>query len=194
MNPCSRKVLMLYRDLLRYSKNLQLSDKEYFMNRIKDEFKRNKPLENPDEIEFQYKKGITLLKNKRILILLKKYTLDLSKVPTLNENDLKEQFVHGSGPGGQSVNRTLNCVVLTHKLSGIVVKCHESRSLEKNRKKAREILVRKLDNAMNGEDSIENQKKIIDRNRRNTYELKRKKLNELKEKWKKREFSDNDKE
>lgn len=47
---------------------------------------------------------------------------------------------------------------------------------------------------MNGEDSIENQKKIIDRNRRNTYELKRKKLNELKEKWKKREFSDNDKE
>lgn len=63
------------------------------------------------------------LKNRHIFlnmsrILLKKYTLDLSKVPTLNENDLKEQFVHGSGPGGQSVNRTLNCVVLTHKLSG----------------------------------------------------------------------------
>lgn len=55
VNPCSRKVLLLYRDLLRYGKNLHLSDKNYFLNRIRVEFKKNKSLENSDEIEFQYK-------------------------------------------------------------------------------------------------------------------------------------------
>ena len=46
----------------------------------------------------------------------------------LREEDLEENFVRGSGPGGQSVNQTANCVVLKHKPSGIVVKvcmCHK---------------------------------------------------------------------
>lgn len=55
-NPCShRKIILLYRDLLRYGKNLQLTDKDYFMTRVKNEFKQNKTLEDPAEIEFQYK-------------------------------------------------------------------------------------------------------------------------------------------
>ncbi|XP_065200140.1 mitochondrial ribosome and complex I assembly factor AltMIEF1 [Planococcus citri] len=67
-NPCSqRKIILLYRDLLKYGRNLQLTDKEYFMSRVKNEFKQNKNLEDPAEIEFQYKKGITLLKNSRII-------------------------------------------------------------------------------------------------------------------------------
>lgn len=40
----------------------------------------------------------------------------------LKEEELEEAFVRGSGPGGQSVNQTANCVVLKHKPSGIVVK------------------------------------------------------------------------
>lgn len=40
----------------------------------------------------------------------------------LKEEDLEEDFVRGSGPGGQSVNQTANCVVLKHRPSGIVVK------------------------------------------------------------------------
>lgn len=49
----------------------------------------------------------------------KKGLIDL---PVLNEDDLEEQFVRGSGPGGQATNKTSNCVVLKHIPSGIVVK------------------------------------------------------------------------
>ncbi|XP_042297746.1 mitochondrial translation release factor in rescue [Sceloporus undulatus] len=71
----------------------------------------------------------------------------------LNEADLEEQFVRGSGPGGQATNKTSNCVVLKHLPSGIVVKCHQTRSVEQNRKKAREILQEKVDVFYKGETS-----------------------------------------
>lgn len=44
--------------------------------------------------------------------------IDRSKIPVLNETDLEEQFVNGSGPGGQKLNKTHNCVVLKHKPTG----------------------------------------------------------------------------
>lgn len=47
---------------------------------------------------------------------------DLIDLPALNEDELEEQFVRGSGPGGQATNKTSNCVVLKHIPSGIVVK------------------------------------------------------------------------
>ncbi|XP_021268323.1 probable peptide chain release factor C12orf65 homolog, mitochondrial [Numida meleagris] len=71
----------------------------------------------------------------------------------LTEAELKEQFVRGDGPGGQATNKTSNCVVLKHVPSGIVVKCHQTRSVEKNRKIAREILQEKVDLFYKGEDS-----------------------------------------
>lgn len=46
--------------------------------------------------------------------------------PEINEHELEETFVRGSGPGGQSVNKTSNCCVLKHKPSGIVVKYYRS--------------------------------------------------------------------
>uniref|UniRef100_A0A8C3L7R3 Chromosome 12 open reading frame 65 n=1 Tax=Chrysolophus pictus TaxID=9089 RepID=A0A8C3L7R3_CHRPC len=71
----------------------------------------------------------------------------------LAEAELKEQFVRGDGPGGQATNKTSNCVVLKHVPSGIVVKCHQTRSVEKNRKIAREILQEKVDLFYKGEES-----------------------------------------
>ncbi|KAI1233147.1 hypothetical protein IHE44_0006343 [Lamprotornis superbus] len=70
----------------------------------------------------------------------------------LSETELEEQFVRGDGPGGQATNKTNNCVVLKHIPSGIVVKCHQTRSVEKNRKLAREILQEKVDLFYKGED------------------------------------------
>lgn len=88
--------------------------------------------------------------------------IDRTKLPKLDEHDLEEQFVKGSGPGGQGVNKTVNCCVIKHKPTGLVVKCHEQRSLEQNRRRAREIMVEKLDNLYNGDDSVMAQKtKII---------------------------------
>lgn len=78
---------------------------------------------------------------------------DQIDLPVLNEDDLEEQFVRGSGPGGQATNKTSNCVVLKHIPTGIVVKCHQTRSVETNRKRAREILREKLDVSFKGDDS-----------------------------------------
>ncbi|XP_006015186.1 probable peptide chain release factor C12orf65 homolog, mitochondrial isoform X1 [Alligator sinensis] len=71
----------------------------------------------------------------------------------LSETELEEQLVRGSGPGGQATNKTNNCVVLKHIPSGIVVKCHQTRSVELNQKRAREILQEKVDLFYKGEDS-----------------------------------------
>lgn len=54
-----------------------------------------------------------------IQIAGKKHQIEL---PVLNEEDLEEQFVRGSGPGGQATNKTSNCVVLKHVPTGVVVK------------------------------------------------------------------------
>ena len=68
----------------------------------------------------------------------------------VRECDLQEKFVRGSGKGGQKVNKTNNCVCLTHLPSGIVVKCHRERERETNRFLARRTLCDELDHLLNG--------------------------------------------
>ncbi len=58
----------------------------------------------------------------------------------IEEGDLVERFVKGSGPGGQKINKTASCVFLKHVESGIEVKCQEGRSLAENRLEARRRL------------------------------------------------------
>ncbi|XP_014275414.1 mitochondrial translation release factor in rescue [Halyomorpha halys] len=120
-------------------------------------------------------------------VLYAKGTIDRSRVPAVNEEDLEEMFVKGHGPGGSAVNTTSNCVVLKHRPTGIVVKCHSSRWLDVNRKTARELLLTKLDNMINGEMSVENQMKSLEEKKSSNMDRKKRKLRELKEKWKERE-------
>lgn len=54
-------------------------------------------------------------------ILCKQFVPDKSKYPVLDEKDIEEQFVQGSGPGGQNVNRLQNCVVLKHIPTGLLL-------------------------------------------------------------------------
>lgn len=63
----------------------------------------------------------------------------------LREEDLEEQFVLGSGPGGQKINKTSVCVRLRHGPSGYEVRCQESRQREANREIAREMLCEKFE-------------------------------------------------
>ncbi|KAG9318864.1 hypothetical protein JVU11DRAFT_971 [Chiua virens] len=82
------------------------------------------------------------------------------KIPELREEDLVESFVRGgfaahhtrglmltqcagSGPGGQSINKTENNVQLLHKPTGFRVACQETRSLATNRMLARRRLLEK---------------------------------------------------
>ena len=93
-----------------------------------------------------------------------KSDLDQSQVAVvLKPEELEEKVTLGSGPGGQAVNKTANAVFLKHLPTGLWVKCHQTRSLENNRKIARKLLLVKLDNFVNGENSAENRQKAIDK-------------------------------
>ena len=73
--------------------------------------------------------------------------------PWFDDADVVEHLSKGSGPGGQGVNRSENCVSLVHKPTGIIIKCHKFRSLTDNRREARRLLSLQLDEHFNGADS-----------------------------------------
>lgn len=77
----------------------------------------------------------------------------------IKDEDLLEEFIKGSGSGGQKINKTNSCVQLTHGPTGIVVKCQKTRSREQNRFFARRLLVDKLEEQVLGAKS-EKAKKI----------------------------------
>lgn len=73
--------------------------------------------------------------------------------PTINENDITEAFLKGTGPGGQKINKTSSAVQLKHLPTGVVVKCQETRSRTQNRKIARRILSERLEELEKGSES-----------------------------------------
>ena len=53
------------------------------------------------------------------------------RLPPINENDLEEKAIKGSGPGGQAINKTQNCCQIKHIPTG-------------KRKEKSKILMKKL--------------------------------------------------
>lgn len=144
MSITNQQVLRLYKSLLKYGNQLQLTDKWYYINRVRGEFKANKSLKTAEQIEFSFKVNVTVyltisvnerlanvlfiserwsrLKKqtnhlrqmlRRSFLFLRRSTqtnnlrlftskptaIDFTRVPKLNDEDLEEQFVRGSGPG-----------------------------------------------------------------------------------------------
>ena len=62
----------------------------------------------------------------------------------IREEDLQEEFILSSGPGGQNANKVATCVYLYHRLTGIRVRCQEERFQERNRIQARWLLCEKI--------------------------------------------------
>ncbi len=77
----------------------------------------------------------------------------------VSPEEIEESFVRGSGPGGQKINKTANCVYLRHIPTGTVVKCQRHRERTKNRLSAYKLLILKIEEKIKGEES-ERAKKI----------------------------------
>ncbi len=75
------------------------------------------------------------------------------------EDDLDEDFVKGSGSGGQKINKTSVAVFLKHKPSGLCVRCQESRSQAMNRFLARRLLTEKVASRILGRASLAEQER-----------------------------------
>lgn len=87
--------------------------------------------------------GDSIISNKKINALKK-------RLESLNilESDISENFIKGSGPGGQKVNKTSSCVQLTHIPSGIEIKCQKTRSQSLNRYYARSLLCDEIEDRL----------------------------------------------
>jgi len=82
----------------------------------------------------------------------------------IQDSDLIEKFILGSGSGGQKINKTSSCVYLKHIPTGIEVKCQSTRSRELNRLYARRDLCEKLEERIFKEKS--NRQKAMEKTRR----------------------------
>ncbi len=64
--------------------------------------------------------------------------------------DITEQFVRGSGKGGQKVNKTSSTVLLRHLPTGIEVRCQKHREQSSNRLSAYKLLILKIEEKVMG--------------------------------------------
>jgi protein subunit release factor B len=76
----------------------------------------------------------------------------------LREEDIVEKFIRSGGHGGQNVNKVATCVYLKHLPTGIEVKCQQERLQALNRYLARRILADKIEAAVLGKESEEEQR------------------------------------
>ncbi|CAD7014883.1 unnamed protein product [Ceratitis capitata] len=193
--PSKQQILRLYKHLIRYGNQLQLTDKNYFLGRIRLEFKEGRELRDPAQIDvvkrfygkdassnphsnntmLQRLTGVLAARNSiwhvgcEISVLSCRFKsvnskVDYSKYPKLNEDELEEDFMRGSGPGGQSVNKTSNCVFLRHIPTNLTLDAH-----------------------FNGENAVAAQLKVLESKKSVERKRRQQKLNELKKNWKERE-------
>lgn len=84
---------------------------------------------------------------------LKQKFLDKAAKLRVFPQDIDEQFVRGSGSGGQKMNKTASTVWLKHLPTGIEVKCQDQREREANRMEAYRMLLMKIEEKILGKKS-----------------------------------------
>ncbi|MBU0766756.1 peptide chain release factor-like protein [Patescibacteria group bacterium] len=80
--------------------------------------------------------------------------LKLAAELSINPEDIEEHHTRGHGHGGQKINKSSNCVELTHNPTGVIVRYQHHRGLHQNREEAYELLIEKIDEHIRREDSL----------------------------------------
>ncbi len=91
-------------------------------------------------------------------VLLPEHYQILATKLRINSSDIEEQFIRGSGKGGQKINKTSSTVLLKHIPTGIEVRCQKHREQSKNRLSAYKLLIQKIENQIEGKHSTQAQK------------------------------------
>ncbi|MCB1117661.1 MAG: peptide chain release factor-like protein [Chlamydiia bacterium] len=85
----------------------------------------------------------------------------------IQEDELIESFILGSGRGGQKIQKTHSCVSLRHPPTGLGVRCQKTRLRADNRYHARARLCEKLEELLYEEKSkIKQQQEKIRRQKK----------------------------
>lgn len=98
--------------------------------------------------------------NEEFPIDLKPKTLKKAQELDVKPGDIEEQFIKGSGHGGQKVNKTSSTVRLKHLPTGIEIRCQQHRTQSQNRMAAYRLLIDKIEDTLKGKES-EKAKKIF---------------------------------
>ncbi|SNX86651.1 uncharacterized protein MEPE_05360 [Melanopsichium pennsylvanicum] len=101
---------------------------------------------------------------------------------TLDEQDLAEKFIRGSGPGGQAINKLSTNVQLTHLPTGIKLTCQETRSRDRNRELARRRMSLTLEKLVRGEAGGSRIDRKIEKERKKKMNKKKKQKKRLRDK------------
>jgi peptide chain release factor 1 len=76
----------------------------------------------------------------------------------IREQDIEWKATIGSGPGGQNRNKVKSCVQMTHKPSGIMIRCETERQQKQNYNLALSLLrTRLLEQQESAANTAENQ-------------------------------------
>ncbi len=68
----------------------------------------------------------------------------LQQLAEVVEKESKQFVARGSGPGGQSINKTMNAVTMIHEPTGLIVRCQDTRSIQQNKNLALKRLTAKV--------------------------------------------------
>lgn len=79
--------------------------------------------------------------------------LEMARQLQVRPEDLEEEFVRGSGHGGQKMNKTSSTVRLLHRPTGTEVRCQQHREQSKNRIAAYKLLILKIEELVKGKQS-----------------------------------------
>ncbi|XP_059471996.1 mitochondrial ribosome and complex I assembly factor AltMIEF1 [Neocloeon triangulifer] len=67
MSAARSEVLSLYKNILKYGKQIKLTDRDYYKQRIRKEFKSFKNLDAAEDIQFHVERAKAFLDNKRVI-------------------------------------------------------------------------------------------------------------------------------